>query len=219
MDVFAHVLAHIFYGHHAYLEKLDDSAYQYPFLMAEPKNKDRLTRERYAMEIQASRHAMEIQADRYAGDVTLTFAFREIWGHQFSSWSSSEKMLKSLEKRAIQEWGTALTIVFNVVESINTEFHTHPHPRYRRLATTMSANVVWASTFRDKSKNIHTNPDEFLNILNDIQEEANDAWHCTYLPSIDPSPDLDEVQFRNLLDQAVQLFPKLDSRFDKYHVI
>ena len=116
------------------------------------------------------------------------------------------------------ELGIALTVVFNIVESINNEFHTHPHPKYRKLATTMSAQVVWMSICRDKSKNVHTNPSEFLDILNSIQDETNEAWRCANSPSVE-STSLSESEFRILLDQAIRLFPKLDSRFDKHHVI
>jgi hypothetical protein len=217
--VFIHELSHIFYGHHAYLKKFDKSAYKYPFLMAQPRDIDFLMKERYAIELQADRHAMEIQADRYAGDVTLMFAFREIWGQYNFFESISEDMIRSLEKRAIQEWGIALTIVFNIIESINTVFIIHPNPNYRRLAAMMSGLVVWTAAYRDKVKNVQINPNNFLDIFNNIFHEVNDAWRIAEFHPKFLDSNLKETDFHNLLSRAISLFPKLDSRFDKQHVI
>lgn len=217
--VFIHELAHIFYGHHAYLTKIFKSAYQYPFLMTQPRDIDFIKKKKYAMEIQADRHAMEIQADRYAGDVTLMFAFKEIWGQYNSYESISTDMIRSLEKSAIQEWGIALTIVFNIIESINPDFPTHPNPNFRRLAAMMSGQVVWMSAFRDKLKNVQINPGEFLDIFNNISNEVNNAWRIANLPLRFFNSNLKEKDFDSLLDRAFNLFPKLDSRFDRDHIV
>ena len=217
--VFIHELSHIFYGHHTYLNNFDKSAHQYPFLMAQPLDVEFLKRDRHSMELQADRHAMEIQADSYAGDVTLMFSFKEIWDQDNYYTSISEDMIRFLEKRAIQEWGIALTVVFNIIESINTVFHTHPNPKFRRLAAMQSGLVVWTSAFRDKVKNVQINPSEFIDIFNDISLEVNKAWRIARFPSRFFDSNLKETDFHNLLNRAMILFPKLDSRFDKHHVI
>ena len=82
-----------------------------------------------------------------------------------------------------------------------------------------SGLVVWAAAFRDKVKNVQFNPSEFLDIFNDISHEVNDAWRIAKLPSRFFDSNLKETDFRNLLTRAISLFPKLDSRFDKHHVI
>jgi len=187
--------------------------------MCQPSNMDMQKKKFFRMETKADRHAMEIQADRYAADVTLMFAFRELWGQQLQFWSGSDDIVKSLEKRAVQELGAAMTIVFNIVDSINSEFNTHPHPKFRWLAAMMSTLTVWTSTYRAKSKKPYMNPDEFLNLFNAINVDTSDAWRRSGMPSIGSVADLKETDFRNLLERAIGLFPKLDSRFDKQHVV
>ena len=82
-----------------------------------------------------------------------------------------------------------------------------------------SGLVVWTSAFRDKVKNVQINPSEFIDIFNDISLEVNKAWRIARFTSRFFDSNLKETDFHNLLNRAMILFPKLDSRFDKHHVI
>lgn len=219
--VLLHELAHLFYGHPAFLEqRLGDGAADWL----------RMTRHAAALDEALApgaragreRRALEVQADRYAADVSLMLALKEAWQAIGPGSALDASLQEGLERGAIAQWSAGMSIVFGLIESLHGDPPSHPHPRLRHVLAMQSALVVYTSNHRvgqqGEGPRLLVDPSDFLALGNEAQEEVERTWSRVGPPLPRRQPPTEE-DYRALLDDIVRLFPRMPTRFEAGHVV
>jgi hypothetical protein len=212
--VLVHELAHHFYGHLQYLRERYHLAGMTILRMAESST----------FEPRTEFQAMEIQADRHAADVSLMRALAEAsWDDSLGLFPPAGQPSPPLEHVAIQEWALALAGVFHLVAHVSQESETHPHPKLRRLASTMSGMLIVMSRERLQRRSPPREEyvllsDTFLKLTNETHARLDKDWKFLDRPAQTRTEPSEEF-FRGLMDRALVLQKELPSRFQKDHII